>query len=61
MLSLWLTGNPLWFYGVLGILGLLVGSFLNVVTLRLPRILERRWEEECTQFLSAAPDSLDNR
>lgn len=27
------------------VLGLLVGSFLNVVILRLPRILERRWAE----------------
>ena len=60
MLSLWLTGNPLWFYGVLGILGLLVGSFLNVVTLRLPRILEHRWEEECMQFLNADSDSLEH-
>jgi leader peptidase (prepilin peptidase)/N-methyltransferase len=39
-----------------GVLGLLVGSFLNVVVHRLPRMLERQWSEECaaaTQHLQA--------
>jgi leader peptidase (prepilin peptidase)/N-methyltransferase len=30
-----------------GLVGLLVGSFLNVVVHRLPRMLERQWSEEC--------------
>ncbi len=30
-----------------GLLGLLVGSFLNVVVHRLPLMLERRWQEDC--------------
>ena len=51
----WLIEHTLWFYGVLGMLGLLVGSFLNVVILRLPRILEHRWRQECTEFLGTAP------
>ncbi|MEQ8516601.1 MAG: prepilin peptidase, partial [Chromatocurvus sp.] len=54
-MTVWLAEHPIWFYGVLGILGLLVGSFLNVVILRLPRILERRWHRECTEFLNAGP------
>jgi leader peptidase (prepilin peptidase)/N-methyltransferase len=29
--------------GVLGLLGLLIGSFLNVVVHRLPLMLERQW------------------
>ncbi len=29
------------------VLGLVVGSFLNVVIDRLPRMMERRWREEC--------------
>lgn len=33
-----------------GVLGLLVGSFLNVVVHRLPRMLERRWADECASF-----------
>lgn len=32
---------------LLGILGLLIGSFLNVVIHRLPRMMESRWAEEC--------------
>ena len=29
--------------GFAGVLGLLVGSFLNVVIYRLPKMLERQW------------------
>ena len=35
----------------LGVLGLVVGSFLNVVIHRLPKIMERQWERECAEFL----------
>ena len=35
---------------VLGVLGLLVGSFLNVVIHRLPRMMERQWAAECAEF-----------
>ena len=35
----------------IGILGLVVGSFLNVVIHRLPKIMERQWERECAEFL----------
>jgi leader peptidase (prepilin peptidase)/N-methyltransferase len=33
------------------ILGLLVGSFLNVVIYRVPEMLKRQWRSECTLFL----------
>ena len=36
-----------------GILGLLIGSFLNVVIHRLPRILEQRWAQECAELTGA--------
>ena len=35
----------------LGVLGLVVGSFLNVVIHRLPKMLERQWERECAEFV----------
>jgi leader peptidase (prepilin peptidase)/N-methyltransferase len=35
---------------VAGVFGLLVGSFLNVVIHRLPRMLERQWAAECADF-----------
>lgn len=37
-----------------GVFGLLVGSFLNVVIYRFPKMLERQWAAECAE-LSGAP------
>lgn len=45
------------FYAASGVLGLLVGSFLNVVILRLPRIIEAAWRTECCEFLDIMPAS----
>lgn len=39
---------------LLGVLGLLVGSFLNVVIHRLPKMMERRWAAECAELQGAA-------
>jgi len=36
--------------GLLGLLGLLIGSFLNVVIYRLPVILEAQWKAECADL-----------
>jgi leader peptidase (prepilin peptidase) / N-methyltransferase len=33
-----------------GVFGLLVGSFLNVVIYRLPKMLERQWANECAEL-----------
>jgi leader peptidase (prepilin peptidase)/N-methyltransferase len=38
-----------------GVFGLLVGSFLNVVIYRLPKMLERQWAAECADLSSAKP------
>jgi leader peptidase (prepilin peptidase)/N-methyltransferase len=48
------------------LLGLIIGSFLNVVIFRLPTVLEREWRSQCSQLLdcqdsaqeSAAPFNL---
>lgn len=37
-----------------GVLGLLVGSFLNVVIHRLPLMMERRWQQEAHELLGHA-------
>lgn len=34
----------------LGVLGLLVGSFLNVVVHRIPKMMEQQWERDCAEF-----------
>lgn len=51
---------PVWWNASLGgILGLLIGSFLNVVIYRLPKIMERQWGEEirAAQAQSAPGDA----
>ncbi|MFC3113981.1 prepilin peptidase [Cellvibrio fontiphilus] len=37
-------------------LGLLVGSFLNVVIFRLPKMMERDWQNQCRDFLANDTD-----
>jgi len=37
--------------------GLLIGSFLNVVIYRLPKMMERQWAAECAEF-SGAPEPV---
>lgn len=43
--------NPLLLSFFAGILGLLVGSFLNVLIYRLPVMMQREWKQECQEFL----------
>ncbi|MDR2241104.1 MAG: A24 family peptidase [Zoogloeaceae bacterium] len=45
-----LLPDPLISIGAALLLGLLVGSFLNVVIHRLPKIMERGWLAECAQL-----------
>ncbi|MCW5654994.1 A24 family peptidase [Hydrogenophaga sp.] len=42
---------------LLGLLGLLVGSFLNVVIHRLPRMMEARWAADCAELHSPSGDA----
>ena len=44
--------SPNTFYIMMAILGLLVGSFLNVVIYRLPKMLERDWQQQCRTLLN---------
>jgi leader peptidase (prepilin peptidase)/N-methyltransferase len=40
-----------WFDATIaGVFGLLIGSFLNVVIYRLPKIMERQWTAECAEL-----------
>jgi leader peptidase (prepilin peptidase)/N-methyltransferase len=49
--------TPVWYAAlVLGTLGLLVGSFLNVVIYRLPKMLERQWAAECRLLSGQEPE-----
>ena len=42
-----------------GVLGLLVGSFLNVVIYRLPKMLERQWAAECADLAGKEPATAE--
>ncbi|MGZ5179719.1 MAG: prepilin peptidase [Ramlibacter sp.] len=42
-----------------GVLGLLVGSFLNVVVYRLPKMMERQWAEECADLQGQTPPAAE--
>ena len=45
-----ITTYPGLFPLICGILGLLVGSFLNVVIHRFPRMMEREWQYQCAEL-----------
>lgn len=45
------TINPTLYILIVSLLGLIVGSFLNVVIHRLPKIMDREWRSQCLSFL----------
>jgi len=50
-LSLLLNEHPLAFVTIALVLGLIVGSFLNVLVWRLPKMLEREWRAQAHEVL----------
>src|SRR5260370_12970336 len=50
------TDNVAVFAGSVFVLGLVIGSFLNVVIYRLPIILERDWRAQAAELLPSAHD-----
>jgi leader peptidase (prepilin peptidase) / N-methyltransferase len=46
--------SPALFAGSVFLLGLIIGSFLNVVIYRLPIILEREWQSQASEVLATA-------
>jgi leader peptidase (prepilin peptidase)/N-methyltransferase len=55
-LDLLLNLEPLFVILLAGIMGLLVGSFLNVVIYRLPVMMQRGWRKECLAYLELEAD-----
>lgn len=47
--------NPEVFVVAMIVLGLIAGSFINVVVSRLPRMMDAAWRSECLEFLEAPP------
>lgn len=50
-----LRASPTFAVGVAGVLGLMVGSFLNVVIHRLPKMLSREWAAQCAALRGETP------
>lgn len=44
--------QPLWIYSLIGLFALAVGSFLNVLIHRLPRMMQNSFDAECRCFLN---------
>jgi leader peptidase (prepilin peptidase)/N-methyltransferase len=54
-----LFADPAVFAIAAGLLGLMVGSFLNVVIHRLPIMMERDWAAQCAEFKGETPPTGD--
>lgn len=46
-----LATEPTLFYGLIFLVSISIGSFLNVVIYRLPIMMQREWRKECHEFL----------
>lgn len=51
MQSFGFLDNPFAYISLVGIIGLIVGSFLNVVIYRLPIMMQRGWRKDCIEYL----------
>ena len=54
-----LLHQPVYFTAACLLLGLAVGSFLNVVIHRLPQMLEREWLAQCAELSGQAPSQQE--
>lgn len=55
------SDNPNVFLVVVAMISLLIGSFLNVVIYRLPRMIQHEWNQECRLYLGLQPDTADSK
>jgi leader peptidase (prepilin peptidase)/N-methyltransferase len=51
--------SPGWLFATAGFLGLCVGSFLNVVIHRLPKMMEAQWRRDCAELEGREPAAAE--
>ncbi|WP_454911243.1 prepilin peptidase [Stutzerimonas chloritidismutans] len=61
MLIDYLASHVLAFVLSVALLGLLVGSFLNVVIYRLPVMMQREWRAQALEYLECPPEQISER
>ena len=54
-----IQSSPFWLAVAVAILGLCVGSFLNVVIHRLPRMMDAQWRAECASLEGREPPASE--
>lgn len=52
-----LSAQPGLFVALMGVLGLMFGSFINVVVHRLPTMLDRQWRAQCRALLAETDEA----
>lgn len=52
-----LQGQPALWVGLATVLGLVIGSFLNVVIHRLPKMMEQEWAAQCAELQGKAAEA----
>ncbi|MEZ5534767.1 MAG: A24 family peptidase [Thiolinea sp.] len=55
-----LSSSTVWLLITVGLVSLMIGSFLNVIISRLPVMLEREWKQECHEFLGHSDTTADD-
>jgi len=55
-----LQSSPLLLTSIIFVIGLMIGSFLNVVIYRLPVMMQRGWKKECLEYLELEQSEDDN-
>ncbi|MBA4143782.1 MAG: prepilin peptidase [Nitrosospira sp.] len=53
-----LQSSPVFFISFCSLIGLVAGSFLNVVIHRLPKMLDREWREQCAELRGETTEAL---
>lgn len=61
MLMDYLASHVLAFVLSAALLGLLIGSFLNVVIYRLPIMMQREWRAQALEYLECPPEAIGER